>query len=165
MSYLASLGCIGISIHALRGEGDTSTVSWKLQLITEFQSTPSVGRATNPYLVYKLFDCYFNPRPPWGGRQSSYQPLNRLQRFQSTPSVGRATGKNKHEINQRQISIHALRGEGDKCSLKLQIIKSISIHALRGEGDYKALQCHREPKISIHALRGEGDCLKQDISH
>ena len=22
MSYLASLGCIGISIHALRGEGD-----------------------------------------------------------------------------------------------------------------------------------------------
>ena len=37
-----------------------------------FQSTPSVGRATyrgRDYL-YRLNE-YFNPRPPWGGRQSA----------------------------------------------------------------------------------------------
>ena len=35
-----------ISIHALRGEGDTVFLTYKLFNI-EFQSTPSVGRATS----------------------------------------------------------------------------------------------------------------------
>ena len=33
--------------------------------------------------------------------------------FQSTPSVGRATNKIWHTNGDKQISIHALRGEGD----------------------------------------------------
>ncbi len=33
------------------------------------------------------------------------------------------------------ISIHALRGEGDGKKPKERIMKNISIHALRGEGD------------------------------
>ena len=55
--------------------------------------------------------------------------------FQSTPSVGRATEiVNSLKINSR-ISIHALRGEGDKSrTIEIQSI-AISIHALRGEGD------------------------------
>ena len=101
-----------ISIHALRGEGDyywlsTAATSehfnprppWggrhKAEIsqarITEFQSTPSVGRATNVacrrcYTRYEFQStpsvgrattlsaaivwqtCNFNPRPPWGGR-------------------------------------------------------------------------------------------------
>ena len=56
-----------------------------------------------------------------------------------------------------QISIHALRGEGDSLTFFLPFIIIISIHALRGEGD----DCiHKEVCymwISIHALRGEGD--------
>ena len=35
----------------------------------------------------------------------------------------------------------------------------ISIHALRGEGDVKNPREVRRKKISIHALRGEGDHL------
>ena len=78
------------------------------------------------------------------------------------------------------ISIHALRGEGDKSrSVQARSI-SISIHALRGEGDqYRTVRLygtslHFYPRppwggrrgghnvrdghwISIHALRGEGD--------
>ena len=81
-----------------------------------------------------------------------------------------------------EISIHALRGEGDRtfCLMFLLLYllfqstpsagratiigsvrsdgKEISIHALRGEGD---LDCSHiwcsPPHISIHALRGEGD--------
>ena len=57
------------------------------------------------------------------------------------------------------ISIHALRGEGDgKLGDRIKGF-FISIHALRGEGD-----CYRRASffifvISIHALRGEGDSL------
>ena len=60
-------GDIIISIHALRGEGDTSTDS-KDSNTNQFQSTPSVGRAT-PYLNKFAVET----------------------EFQSTPSVGRAT--------------------------------------------------------------------------
>ena len=33
-----------------------------------FQSTPSVGRTTTGISLIKVNNCYFNPRPPWGGR-------------------------------------------------------------------------------------------------
>ena len=80
------------------------------------------------------------------------------------------------------ISIHALRGEGDRTALAyvssplpFQSTPSvgratphavidvlycffISIHALRGEGDVNLVVASDHFKsISIHALRGEGD--------
>ena len=57
----------------------------------EFQSTPSVGRATY---------C------------SESRSMAR-QQFQSTPSVGRATLQGAQKCAICKISIHALRGEGD----------------------------------------------------
>ncbi len=56
-----------------------------------FQSTPSVGRATD-------LEMYHILGVP----------------FQSTPSVGRATGVGNHRAHESFISIHALRGEGDR---------------------------------------------------
>ena len=57
---------------------------------------------------------YFNPRPPWGGRQHHRQRVLLI----------------------RVISIHALRGEGDQERAVHQTTPTtISIHALRGEGD------------------------------
>ena len=78
------------------------------------------------------------------------------------------------------ISIHALRGEGDSIVQPNAGGIRISIHALRGEGDWAG--CHHRQRsfgflstpsvgratskagksfilqrISIHALRGEGD--------
>ena len=78
-----------ISIHALRGEGDAiaADISGSIRL---FQSTPSVGRAT------------LSVSEPYQGCG-----------FQSTPSVGRATICSKISYNKEDISIHALRGEGD----------------------------------------------------
>ena len=61
----------------------------------EFQSTPSVGRATR-------FDC---------------KEVLKLLKFQSTPSVGRATLLPALRRKNGQISIHALRGEGDNSNI------------------------------------------------
>ena len=56
------------------------------------------------------------------------------------------------------ISIHALRGEGDHIStIDFEKKRGISIHALRGEGDENSLRQKHDGAISIHALRGEGD--------
>ena len=57
------------------------------------------------------------------------------------------------------ISIHALRGEGDAMLILSKCPEeTISIHALRGEGDkHQSVDKLAELKISIHALRGEGD--------
>ena len=56
------------------------------------------------------------------------------------------------------ISIHALRGEGDGDTVdKIIAAHLISIHALRGEGDEQGEEGSTPPMISIHALRGEGD--------
>ena len=79
-----------ISIHALRGEGDTKRFC-PAALAELFQSTPSVGRATtggvDAAATYAIsihalrgegdillsavhaHRSDFNPRPPWGGRR------------------------------------------------------------------------------------------------
>ena len=58
------------------------------------------------------------------------------KKFQSTPSVGRATNTKRLNSEVLQISIHALRGEGDRALTRQECDNSfISIHALRGEGD------------------------------
>ena len=57
-----------------------------------------------------------------------------------------------------EISIHALRVEGDLAFTVSRKFKSISIHALRVEGALlPGLPDVRMCRISIHALRVEGD--------
>ena len=100
--------------------------------------------------------------------------------FQSTPSAWRATAEKDGVRVAVEISIHALRMEGDGRLFVLVVIPVISIHALRMEGDemlkfgilrvvfqstpsaWRAtfLSAHPEKplvNISIHALRMEGD--------
>ena len=89
---------VSISIHALRGEGD-------------------LKQRTAGHI-----DSHFNPRPPWGGRPpieiKTWQDLQ----FQSTPSVGRATNAKSKQSQKKQISIHALRGEGDASKKTVPVI-------------------------------------------
>ena len=61
-----------------------------------------------------------------------------------------------------QISIHALREEGDprRCRSGSYGIP-ISIHALREEGDGIQVVALFAGEISIHALREEGDNFRQ----
>ena len=56
------------------------------------------------------------------------------------------------------ISIHALRMEGDGCTINANCPgDDISIHALRVEGDLFQNFFKNLDLISIHALRVEGD--------
>ncbi len=55
------------------------------------------------------------------------------------------------------ISIHALREEGDATADEYGISRFISIHALREEGDFGYYPVRCQFLISIHALREEGD--------
>ena len=57
----------------------------------------------------------------------------------------------------KRISIHALREEGDLASRVSSMFFTISIHALREEGDGVMLRALGNSAISIHALREEGD--------
>ena len=56
--------------------------------ITKFQSTPSVGRATPPGRGRLIFWNYFNPRPPWGGRHKCRVRVGSLHDFNPRPPWG-----------------------------------------------------------------------------
>ena len=85
----------GISIHALREEGDT-LLSKILPRLSIFLSTPSARRATILCSWDESLLSDFYPRPPRGGRR---WPAHRGRR-------------------QIPISIHALREEGDGLDLE-----------------------------------------------
>ena len=104
-----------ISIHALREEGDPQLRQGQL-CRKEFLSTPSARRATHSGGRRGLWLSDFYPRPPRGGRP--YQAETRFGRvkFLSTPSARRATIISRRPPVCKDISIHALREEGDSRS-------------------------------------------------
>ena len=100
-----------ISIHALREEGDPMVRRGSANA-TAFLSTPSVRRATTIADLLLMFG-----------------------KFLSTPSARRATHPVRENDRDREISIHALREEGDPCTADAGCLDAISIHALREESD------------------------------
>ena len=60
-------------------------------------------------------------------------------------------------LREHDISIHALREEGDRRKHIMRYPSLISIHALREEGDRRKHIMRYPSLISIHALREEGD--------
>ena len=64
-----------------------------------------------------------------------------------------------------EISIHALREEGDALLRQVRREQAISIHALREEGDGLIVELLADHvQISIHALREEGDTFWRSFS-
>ena len=127
--------------------------------IKVFLSTPSARRATTSTRSTPISTSYFYPRPPRGGRPMTASTARHSGKFLSTPSARRATSaspllqKDEKDFYPRpprggrllsctdfflgfQISIHALREEGDVPAVEtLLCVAAISIHALREEGD------------------------------
>ena len=124
-----------ISIHALREEGDRVRVAGEFPR-QEFLSTPSARRAT----------------------PMSRSICARRSKFLSTPSARRATLYNHRHAHCCQISIHALREEGDR-RRERRTTRSRDFYPrpprggrpAGGPGSFHGRQ------ISIHALREEGD--------
>ncbi len=101
-----------ISIHALREEGDLLD-RWEEYSLETFLSTPSARRATrvSRHIRQRVRDFY--PRPPRGGRRRLFYYGKTQKKFLSTPSARRATIFRLLQGHVLDISIHALREEGD----------------------------------------------------
>ena len=133
----------------------------------EFQSTPSVGRATNGSTFEPPLFHDFNPRPPWGGRRFTTLAKTWDLSFQSTPSVGRATidcddgAVWLKNFNPRPPWGGRLR----TCPLlpcpraTFQSTPSVGRATIALTGSIQTRKY-----ISIHALRGEGDLPKTRTS-
>ena len=101
-----------ISIHALREEGDAYAKMWNEwfrdisihALREEGDSLPHLSRRA---------PTDFYPRPPRGGRPETGASRLAAASFLSTPSARRATLEALRVILGVEISIHALREEGD----------------------------------------------------
>ena len=125
-----------ISIHALREEGDELIVGRVTDDVHPFLSTPSARRATCALsfaATTRIFlstpsarratrtsgrgmesTSYFYPRPPRGGRRYNSVAADSKFEFLSTPSARRATATQMDMLGNVEISIHALREEGDQ---------------------------------------------------
>ena len=125
----------GISIHALREEGDFKLpFSGNAVILISIHALREEGDA----VLYPLSppSVYFYPRPPRGGRLLS------------------AHGHAQHLV----ISIHALREEGDAVFCFLCFLGSnFYPRPPRGGRRQRSCRSRDAPRISIHALREEGD--------
>ena len=130
-------GRLQISIHALREEGDDEGPDVTLSA-DKFLSTPSARRATTPVFSVAYSAANFYPRPPRGGRRDFHES----------------------QIFVIEISIHALREEGDRYFMGLFnfLKKFLSTPSARRATANGALE-RANFRISIHALREEGDPL------
>ena len=125
-----------------------------------FLSTPSARRATREQPYQNTIGEFLST--PSARRATTWRPLiSQGERFLSTPSARRATGGAKDSTDAVQISIHALREEGDHHGSHLCNPHCISIHALREEGDLRSFPLPNTHNISIHALREEGDTVSR----
>ena len=110
-----------------------------------FLSTPSARRATHPKRQWPRPTANFYPRPPRGGRQGAKVYTEVKAKFLSTPSARRATSSQCRFL--RQSAYFYPRpprgGRHGVCCCAVKILQ-ISIHALREEGDSK-----NRDKISI----------------
>ena len=126
---------------------------------------------------------YFNPRSPWGERQTFAYVARYVLKFQSTLPVGGATRTLTTKLYTGSISIHAPRGGSDTSRIinsgsigafqstlpvggatgnprGLRVLTHISIHAPRGGSDVVSTYKVEIRIISIHAPRGGSDHVK-----
>ena len=106
-----------ISIHALREEGDLTTDTELRQTVISIHALREEGDKRVKNVRSHIRNFY--PRPPRGGRPISIFGSAMDDIFLSTPSARRATEAAKAAAPVEDISIHALREEGDAANLGL----------------------------------------------
>ena len=104
--------------------------------VNQFLSTPSARRATFTVFCWQHFRPYFYPRPPRGGRRLMYHRRPRIRKFLSTPSARRATYICAERLGKKYefLSTPSARRATVSVGYRIDTIE-ISIHALREEGD------------------------------
>ena len=147
-----------------------------------FLSTPSARRATSAARSELPRVLYFYPRPPRGGRPDpSAGRWRRVHNFYPRPPRGGRRQVDRRQPGRLQISIHALREEGDAAHAVRLIAAGLFLstpsarratnrleYEVVGHGFLSTPSARRatipaitsasSSGISIHALREEGDC-------
>ena len=172
-------GISPISIHALREEGDATTCgpprrgryfyprpprggrlacAGVFVYLVQFLSTPSARRATFHLSGKRCVFWDFYPRPPRGGRLAALPCGKDPRNFYPRPPRGGRLLQHRHSVTVQQISIHALREEGDSKAYADYALRSkfLSTPSARRATMLRmySVNCF---SISIHALREEGD--------
>ena len=175
----------GISIHALREEGDAEVLAFTAEL-ERFLSTPSARRATyqrpavdgfpgisihalreegdrpRPRSAHLLRNFY--PRPPRGGRRCWAWESTPAWRFLSTPSARRATHHARgREAGHQDFYPRPPRGGRPKPTRRPRSPSYFYPRPPRGGRRRRPRQTARPSMISIHALREEGDRMAVDF--
>ena len=146
-----------ISIHALREEGDRFALPFRFPPI-KFLSTPSARRATAHHNPAGLQRENFYPRPPRRGRRALRGPSTTVCYFYPRPPRGGRPERRAQSAVDQQISIHALREEGDGPPVKPRNLLTSFLSTPSARRATPRLQgLRRHYRISIHALREEGD--------
>ena len=187
ISAMQSGSAASISIHALREEGDKQAPETTTGGIA-FLSTPSARRATvqrdsvsvsGHISIHALreegdsigrlphrHNRNFYPRPPRGGRRIGRLPHRHNRNFYPRPPRGGRPLLYPTDLVAGNISIHALREEGDIRTQNWDVDNIISIHALREEGDKPAHNIRRHsdkhfyPRPPRGGRRLAGDALR-----
>ena len=147
----------GISIHALREEGDDGVIAGQLAPVISIHALREEGDTSCRSVMSSYWNFY--PRPPRGGRRQS-----RICRrcctgnfYPRPPRGGRLCNAWSHGVA-IGISIHALREEGDlvSCCTRRGVMSFLSTPSAR-RATMPLFLLHIGFHISIHALREEGD--------
>ena len=147
---------IFISIHALREEGDGLRLQGQTRPADFYPRPPRGGRPFNKRMRDEVGKFLSTPSARRATAKGTKAQLVGL--FLSTPSARRATYYSLFSYNDKNISIHALREEGDKKTRQRSRAKSnFYPRPPRGGRHPRLLPVLPCPVISIHALREEGD--------
>ena len=179
MQHTVSFAIRSISIHALREEGDTLRNSAISPVTHFYPRPPRGGRLSGPVRFWGISIFLSTPSARRATCINVVSVIILL--FLSTPSARRATGRLQRSHRDHQISIHALREEGDDLPRLVQqpageFLSTPSARRATGNtvdratnqndfyprpprgGRRRCIQLAPEDlQISIHALREEGD--------
>ena len=146
-----------ISIHALREEGDGKPRPWRKHHIISIHALREEGDAPSGRNTPDIPNFY--PRPPRGGRPLRFAVTAKRQKdFYPRPPRGGRPFPHGTKLTASQISIHALREEGDSCLFIAWIVSSdFYPRPPRGGRPVSVGKADTTKAISIHALREEGD--------
>ena len=117
--------------------GGRSTVILCWLPLMQFQSTPSMRRATSVISCASCYACISIHTLHAEGDLLCFVNSSLPFIFQSTPSMRRATVEKNEGAKIPYISIHTLHAEGDLTLPSLFSFFGISIHTLHAESDRK----------------------------
>ena len=133
----AALPGAGISIHALREEGDCARGEPKIQNGNFYPRPPRGGRLTKPYTRSIIDAISIHALREEGDNRGAVHDVD-FQKFLSTPSARRATLVNTR-CSPRSTNFYPRppRGGRQRPVGREHRGQRISIHALREEGDHR----------------------------